>query len=253
MNTMNPIQNNSRQGALIKFAALQLLSLLLLFVILYTFWERTPSGSKETGSGGGAVQSSFSGEAEKRLTDHLERVAALEAAYVQLLTDPEKAGELKEADRKIVQAEQRLFLAMDSIAAVRGSDPARGGSAGFERPSQAIGESRRSAADLRILLAASGDLNPADALLAGMQQDIRERDRKIEQLQNQLRNQPSGQNVASRDNGDLETRNANLRAAMSELLTKNGILTRQYNQLKQDNERLVLQMRELRRMAGGSR
>ena len=136
---------------------------------------------------------------------------------------------------------------MDSIEA------AKGGSAGFARLSQVIAESRRSASGLRILLAASNDLNPTDIALAGLQQDIRERDRKIEQLQSQLRNQPAVGNVASRGEGDTEAGNANLRAAMSELLTKNNVLTRQYNQLKQDNERLMLQMRELRRMAEGSR
>ena len=124
MNAMNPIQTNSRQGALIKFAGLQLLSFVLLFVILYTFWQQTPEGSKEGGSNAEAVASSFSGEAEKKLTDHLERIAALEAEYVQLLTDPEKAGELKEADQKIVQAERRFSKSWTASKLLKAVPPA---------------------------------------------------------------------------------------------------------------------------------
>lgn len=84
-----------------------------------------------------------------------------------------------------------------------------------------------------------------------LQTDIADKQAKIDDLQNQLAAaQKKAATVAaptSANSSDLAVRNERLRSGLSTMENRNAVLTRQINELKRDNERLMSQLNAMLR------
>jgi hypothetical protein len=189
--------------------------------------------------------------------------------YTELLTVGTTTAQQDEESGRIAQAEIALQQSIDSLERRYATDANKG--AGMERLLgyfRATLRNRQAASDLRMALSAGSDNSASmQQTLLQLRADIRERDRKIAELEQESRpanrnERTAESNTASREprnsapaNGEslaeLKQRNKNLLTELNNVQNKYFIVGRNYLLLKQEHDRTVKELAALRKPGNG--
>jgi hypothetical protein len=202
-------------------------------------------------------------QADNLLHQRLQAVQEADNRYTELLTVGTTTAQQDEESGRIAQAEIALQQSIDSLER-RYANAANKG-AGMERLLgyfRATLRNRQAASDLRMALSAGSDNSASmQQTLLQLRADLRERDRKIAELESRpaTQNQRAAEsNTPSREprnmapaNGeslaDLKQRNKNLLTELNNVQNKYFIIGRNYLLLKQEHERTVKELAALRK------
>lgn len=118
-------------------------------------------------------------------------------------------------------------------------------------------EKNKKIAELENRGATSGqDALAHQSTVVNLQKEVRDKNSRIAALEQQLKKAQAVTPTYARANGEdveaLKQRNANLKLAYNSAQTQLGLLTKQYRALKRDNEILISQLRDSRRLTSGN-
>lgn len=271
---MNPENNVENKGIKLRFAGLYLASVLLIVFIFATFWGKTPPLVQTKQEVLSASKKTMDAEAlsvDALLHTRFNHLQQLDETYKATFGDSATATS-KETNNAILAAEESLKKTLDSIAQKTSEykevekikldniltyfRTSLQNHRSISTTQNALANRGTSAStDRQTLLNYQNSLNDKDRTITGLQDQLKnglkDKDNKISALQAQLQNSQKNTVAAPASTGnDLEKKNQNLRTALNTMENKNATLLGQNIGLRQENERLILQLNSLRKSAG---
>lgn len=221
--------------------------------------------SKPSGPSASTSEAATLVQVDAMLHNRLQAVLDADQAFSQSVSASSKTDVIDSQNAVVTQAEIALKKTIDSLKnrPVKNSVTAENSIAQLTTYFEALLQSRRTAADLRMALSATSDDSTAmQQQLAGLRATIQERDKKIASLEQAgnsplfekrsesaaAATEPNSYAPAKGDSpADLKQRNRNLALAYSSLQNKYFVVGRDYLLLKQEHERTLQELAALRK------